>query len=84
MTGVCSLQERGLTSQSPSITVKFLVQYDLKITSVIIITLVHYHSLLVLVTDSLLISGQQCSLLGAKFGKNKKFWENFFNFCTLL
>ena len=33
--GGCSLKERKLTSQSPSITVEFSVQYNLKITSVI-------------------------------------------------
>ena len=35
ITGGCSLEERKLTSQSPSITVEFSVQYNLKIASVI-------------------------------------------------
>ena len=32
ITGGCRLEERKLTSQSPSITVEFSVQYNLKIT----------------------------------------------------
>ena len=35
VTDDCSLKERKLTSQSPSIVAKFSVQYNLKITSVI-------------------------------------------------
>ena len=34
--GGCWLEKRKLTSQSPSITVRFSVQYNLKITSVIL------------------------------------------------
>ena len=40
MTGGYKLEERKLTSQSPSITVEFPVQYNLKITSVIIIYII--------------------------------------------
>ena len=36
MPGSCSLEVRKLTSQSPSVTVEFSVQHNVKITSVII------------------------------------------------
>ena len=42
ITSGCRLEERKLTSQSPSITVEFSVQHDLKITSVIIIIMYLY------------------------------------------
>ena len=38
--GGCSLEERNLTWQSPSITVEFSVQYNLKTTPVIIIIII--------------------------------------------
>ena len=65
--GGCSLEERKLTWQSPSITVEFSVQYNLIITSVIYIFILGEH-----LTSQ---SRQNCTVAGRlqKFEK----WVSF-------